>query len=372
MQNFLKNSCLSFIGIILAGLGIPACSGDFSEKNIPVKTRTTGEERASGSASDSDSEAVLEGVVTSPVTGPESRVSTSEIERSPQELIFEIPENPDVEVEFSEPIMVTGAQLTDVCEQQTFQAGVPVFADLPLVPGEYIFCMRVLKNSVVVALSQTPPVFVIDHEANGQSREKAAKSCREVLSVDREAVSGLYWINPTGKEPFQAYCDMDSAGGGWTLVAAQFEADDMTNWGEGIQSDYDPLLNNGKSFSLSDEQIPAHTHSSFGKGLDSDFVGYAKFVYHTGDIPLTEVQGSDGQQYQIHRSKDHYYHWHNPEELLREVAAWQNALTFDLMRGRHYSWSYSPMVEDERGRGLGMLGNQRYISDTYAWTVWVR
>lgn len=57
---------------------------------------------------------------------------------------------------------------------------------------------------------------------DGSTPLKAGKSCQSIKANGHAKGSGSYWIKP-GAEPVLTWCDMTTAGGGWTLVATVHE-----------------------------------------------------------------------------------------------------------------------------------------------------
>ena len=84
------------------------------------------------------------------------------------------------------------------------------------------------------------------------SQNPRAPSCQGWLDEDPSLASGVYELDPDGPvgpgETFEAWCDMETAGGGWTLLANLASRDDaahgwydetfwLTSGTEGIPSD---------------------------------------------------------------------------------------------------------------------------------------
>ena len=66
---------------------------------------------------------------------------------------------------------------------------------------------------------------------SGASASCVAESCKTILDDGYSAGDGTYWIDPDGSGVFEAYCDMTTDGGGWTLCASASGNDQALRYG---------------------------------------------------------------------------------------------------------------------------------------------
>ena len=203
-------------------------------------------------------------------------------------------------------------------------------------------------------------------------------SCKEILEAGKSTGNGVYTIN-NGSKDYNVYCDMNTDGGGWTLVVAAFEDYILYNWNEGIQSDYQPDLTTRKSFALNSSELPTHSQMSYSAVNSSDLkIGSEafNFIYSTGNIQTQTIQSyTTLKNFDIHREVGNHYAHHDPDDNYRANTSpepWDNTLTIDESGIRGSNFAYSPNAPLPENVGYSYDGVKSTTNELFAWAIWIR
>lgn len=140
---------------------------------------------------------------------------------------------------------------------------------------------------------------------SGLSSSEAGLSCKAIKTDYSTSASGTYWIDPDGTGSgiaFQAYCDMSTDGGGWTLALNLDTSDGHVMWWA------DSLWTNSSTYGSASSPFTAdHKNESFYSltgttkimvvvHQQGTYVGWKSFSKVNTKTLLELLQGGDNTQ----------------------------------------------------------------------------
>merc|ERR1712136_282817 len=83
------------------------------------------------------------------------------------------------------------------------------------------FLIAVLHFGLKASAASIEPLYNVSRDIS--DLDFVARSCLEIKERYPDSLSGLYTIYSKYGEPYSVYCEMETVGGGWTLVASIHE-----------------------------------------------------------------------------------------------------------------------------------------------------
>lgn len=234
-------------------------------------------------------------------------------------------------------------------------------------------------NAVVTGSKNFPSSTPSPSEPT-EPAEPIYHSCKELYDDPESPMSGngIYEIKPDGSTPINVYCYNRA-----TLITAQFENDALSNWGEGIQPDYDPTLASKKSFTFNAAQIPAHDRVYFGSNYTLAYC-LEGLSYTTGNLAKANYPACSNPNtlFVVYRKTNAHYSDHNPDKgsafIGDDNVGHNGALEVEIHQnngtpstGSDHTYAFAPNVSSAAARGYSMGGYKYTTSESYAWTIWV-
>jgi hypothetical protein len=165
---------------------------------------------------------------------------------------------------------------------------------------------------------------------NGSTSALAAPNATYIKNLTGTTTDGVYWIKPGGGAAVQVYCDMNTDGGGWMLLARSHPSGGPgSGWGwKG--PDYGSVNDYSQPYQLSwwdrfNGNSQTFTEFLFGNRGNINNSSWGYFIYKRYNINYATFSGSDTQQYYDYttiKSDTNVYGSASPPGMQTAIGYW--------------------------------------------------